>query len=69
MSTKALPSARVYYTVPEAAARMRISVAKVKAEIGCGRLRAKNSSLTGENGKTIISSEALDAWFDGLADA
>lgn len=70
MSTKALPTAgRIYYSVPEAAARMRVSVAKIKAEIALGRLRAKNTSKTGEHGKTIISSEALDAWFEGLADA
>lgn len=69
MSTKALPGNRVYFTVPLAAAHVHLSVAKIKAEIAAGRLRAKNSSRTGENGKTIIASDALDAWFEGLMDA
>jgi len=70
MSTKELsPGPREYFTIPEAASKMRLSVPKIKEEISAGRLRAKNTSPTGERGKTVISSEALDAWFDGLADA
>lgn len=70
MSTKALPKAEVYFTIAEAALRMRVSDRFIKREITAGRLRAKNSDRTGNNrGKTLITATALDAWFDGLEDA
>lgn len=70
MSAKALPKAEVYFTIAEAAYRMRFSDKFIKGEINAGRLRAKNSDRTGNNrGKTVISAAALDAWFEELADA
>lgn len=79
MSTKTLPlkpRGRTYFTTQEAAVHMRISVDLVRAAIGTGRLRGKwtagRDPETGEKrpgGKTVISSEALDAWFDQLEDA
>lgn len=65
MTAKALPAARAYFTTREAADRMRVSVDVIRAAIATGALRAKNTSGT-TGGKTLISSDALDAWFDAL---
>lgn len=80
MSTKtqqpAKTDTRTYFTAQEAAVRMRVSVDVVHAAISTGRLHGKwtagRDPETGEKrrgGKTVISSEALDKWFDELEDA
>lgn len=78
MSTKTLPRkpGRVYFTTPEAAAHMRVSVDKIRGAINDGRLKAKyDAGIDPETGKRrpggvfLISSEALDAWFDSMEDA
>lgn len=55
---------------------MRVSVDLVRAAVSSGRLQAKYTAgtdpATGKRrpgGKILISSSALDAWFDALEDA
>ena len=63
-TTKAIAS-REYFNTREAADRMRVSIDVIRAAIATGALRAKNTSGT-TGGKTLVSSSALDAWFNAL---
>ena len=59
---------QTYFTRPEAAEYMRVSIEVITRAIHAGRLRARK---TGENGggNYLISRVDLDAWFDGLVEA
>lgn len=65
---KPAPRPQEYFTLPEAAQRMRVAPDTIKRAIHSGRLRAKKSGANG-GGNYLISSGALDAWFEGLVDA
>lgn len=76
MSTKALPAKRRYFDTRQAAEHMSVSVDTIRAAINTGRLRAKYSAGTDPEtgkrrpgGKTLITAEALDAWFEEMEDA
>lgn len=57
-----------YYTLDEAAERMRVSADTIKRAIHSQKLRAKKTGPNG-GGKYSIKDADLDAWFDGLVDA
>lgn len=78
MSTKTLPgkSAQKYFTTSEGAEYVRVSVDTIRGAINNGHLRAKYSAgvdpTTGKKipgGVLLMTAAALDAWFEGLADA
>lgn len=57
-----------YYTLAEAADRMKVSQETLKRAIYAGNLRAKKTGANG-GGNYVFSSADLDSWFDGLVDA
>lgn len=59
-------------TIPEAAKATGVHDKVIRAAIHAGDLKAKRQSRTADGepcGKYLISVKALEAWFDGLADA
>lgn len=63
--TDALP--RLFLTRREAAQSAGVSLDTIERAIKSGRLRAKRTGPNG--GRYLISTAALQAWFDGLEDA
>lgn len=59
-------------TIPDAAKAVGVTDKVIRAAIHAGELKAKRQSRNevGEGqGKYLISSKALEAWFESLADA
>lgn len=59
-------------TIPEAAKAVGVTDKVIRAAIHRGDLKAKRQSRNedGEGqGKYLVSIKALEAWYDGLADA
>lgn len=56
------------YKIPSAAEAYGVSQATIKRAIAKGTLRAKRSGENG-GGHHLISADALEAWFESLADA
>lgn len=56
-----------YFDTAAAAERMCVKPSTIRDAIKSGELIAKRTSSNG--GRYLMSSDALDAWFDGLADA
>lgn len=59
---------RLYFTLDEAADRMRVSKDTIERAIRAQNLRAKKTGANG-GGKYLVSASDLDDWFDGLVDA
>lgn len=60
------------YTIPEAAADYGVSDKVIRAAIHSGNLRAKRAGRNKDGdgvGKYLLTTAALDKWFDSLADA
>lgn len=66
MSTAA-PTRPRFFTIPEAAAEVRVSTKTIDRAIAAGALRAKLTTAK-RGGRRLIRREWLDAWFDGLPD-
>lgn len=57
-----------YFTLDEAADRMRVSKDTIERAIRAQNLRAKKTGANG-GGKYLVRATDLDTWFDGLVDA
>lgn len=57
-----------YFTLDEAADRMRVSADTIKRAIHAQKLKARKTGPNG-GGRYLVSATDLDAWFDGLIDA
>lgn len=61
-------SAVTYYTLAEAADRMKVSKDTLQRAVYAGKLRGKKTGKNG-GGYFRFSSTDLDAWFEGLKNA